>query len=53
MRSFWTAAEWLDLTTIRLLDTIDRFLGRKPFGERIRAITDRVPEPTGAPKREK
>lgn len=53
MRAFWTTAEILDLTTARLLDTIDRWLGRKPLSERVRKVTDQAPEPTAPPKWEK
>lgn len=53
MRAFWIAAETLDITALHVLDTVDRWLGRKPLAERVQKATEKAPEPTAPPKWEK
>ena len=53
MRAFWVAVETLDLSVIRALTALDRALGRRSAAERAAAATEKVPEPTPAPKFEK
>jgi hypothetical protein len=53
MRALWVALETIDVTAVRLLESVDRLLGRAPFAERATRATEQTPEPTPAPKFEK
>lgn len=52
MRAFWVTAEILDLAVMRALTSVDRWLGRKSYEQRVEQSV-RAPDPTAAPKFEK